>query len=131
MTNFKCNNCFLIIEGSLVTWDVSKPGIQLPHCPMCGARVEPMCEHDHPCRCMHDISDGARVCPICKEFTCACGAHDCIVVSRITGLEVKVAGLTFTEICPMYADGIVVKDRNFSTVIELIFHDKKSDKTDR
>jgi hypothetical protein len=73
---FKCSDCLLILKESELNGD---------KCPECGKKVGKMCESDHICTCIDDISAGTQVCKICKEFVCPCGSHDCSPQSRITG----------------------------------------------
>jgi hypothetical protein len=78
---FKCHPCCLIIRGDLLTEDGA--------CPVCGRKPEKMCVLDHKCRCPETINSGIFYCTECGKSTCPCGSHDVAVVSRVTGLEMK------------------------------------------
>ena len=79
---FKCHTC-----KSIVDTDPKKP------CPSCGDNhLEKMCSEDHLCTCAVEISDGARYCETCGQPVCACGSHDVVVISRVTGYLSDVDG---------------------------------------
>lgn len=80
MTRYKCHTCYTISEES--------------PCPECGETfVLKMCERDHLCTCLDEISEGLHYCPSCGRAICPCGSHDVSQVSRVTGYLADVAGM--------------------------------------
>ena len=65
---------------------------KVPHCPECKTPVVKMCDSDHVCTCALEISSGMFLCPTCGVPICPCGAHDCTVISRVTGYLQDIKG---------------------------------------
>jgi len=62
-------------------------------CPICGEpHLIKMCDNDHLCTCTTLETEGLHICPTCGEFTCPCGSHDVLVISRVTGYLQDVKG---------------------------------------
>lgn len=76
-SKYSCKSCLLIIQASCLDTG--------GNCPICGDAVDPICEKDHPCRCAADVYGGILYCELCNQPICACGCHDVVVLSRITG----------------------------------------------
>jgi hypothetical protein len=79
---WKCHHCFTIIPDEKIVDG---------KCPVCNQSkfLKKMCENDHVCTCADTVQPGIHVCEKCGAFTCACGAENSVVVSRVTGFEVK------------------------------------------
>jgi hypothetical protein len=80
---YKCRRCLLIMPS-----DCLEEG----KCPKCGQAPDKMCINDHPCRCLNPVTGGTFFCYVCGAPTCACGDHDIVVVSRVTGYLSEVYG---------------------------------------
>lgn len=81
---YKCHTCFIIFDGD----DKVDGG-----CPDCGeTHLEEMCDLDHLCICSRMESEGLHLCPKCGQYTCPCGSHDVLVISRVTGYLQDVNG---------------------------------------
>jgi hypothetical protein len=80
---FKCFSCYTIIPDKEI--------LENHVCPICGSVTEEMCPLDHQCTCVREMSEGLRFCS-CGKPTCACGSHDVVVISRVTGYLSDVAG---------------------------------------
>jgi anaerobic ribonucleoside-triphosphate reductase len=77
---YKCHTCHSIFESDKEICD-------------CGETVlERMCVEDRLCTCMVDQSTGLTKCPTCGQYTCPCGSHDVVVISRVTGYLSDAAG---------------------------------------
>ena len=80
---YKCHDCFIILK---------KSDLEDGKCPECKTKPKDMCPRDRVCDCADDITGGSNVCPICGEFTCPCGSHSVMLISRITGYIQEVGG---------------------------------------
>lgn len=84
MIKYKCHNCLLIIDETVI----------LPEnrCPICKEICIKMCERDH-CNCSHDMVETIAYCPVCGAACCPkCGCHDVTQISRVTGYLQEVNG---------------------------------------
>jgi anaerobic ribonucleoside-triphosphate reductase len=77
---YKCYTCHIIVDDP-------------PVCPICGdEHLKVMCPLDNA-ECSHDISAEIEYCPLCGEAICpACGSHDVMQISRVTGYLQDVSG---------------------------------------
>jgi hypothetical protein len=77
---FTCHTAFPAPEGEL-------------KCPGCGEiHIVQACPLEH-CRCKHEVEIGNVYCPLCGEAVCpACGSHDVVQISRVTGYLQDVSG---------------------------------------
>lgn len=79
MDRFKCHTCYTIF---------SEEDRVDGNCPICGEKfIQKMCPQDHLCSCSSDHTTNLTICPVCGEFTCPCGCHDALAISRVTGFE--------------------------------------------
>jgi hypothetical protein len=86
---YKCNACgHFLEERDLID---SK-------CPGCGMVPEKRCSKDRICNCIYDIEGGTQVCTECGEFTCKCGSHSVMVLSRITGYIQEIGGWNYGKV---------------------------------
>jgi hypothetical protein len=74
-------------------------------CPICKTPMSKLCELDHKCICVVEVQGGIQICPKCKKLVCACGGHDCVGITRITGYYSEISGYNAAK----YQE--VVKDR--------------------
>ena len=84
MDTYKCHICHSFFEEKHLT----KEG----NCPVCGNVPEKNCSLDRLCTCHEEVYTGVKICPSCGKPTCACGSHDVVVISRVTGYLSDVAG---------------------------------------
>lgn len=84
---FKCLDCLIILKDEDTVLKDDKF-----ICPECGNILIKMCSKDKVCDCVNEIHSGTHKCPECDAFTCECGSHDVIVISRVTGYLAEVGG---------------------------------------
>lgn len=81
---YKCESCFAMFDEKFLVDG---------RCPECGGeQILKTCEHDHACECSLDVTGGMTKCPTCGAYTCPCGSHNVIVISRITGYMQPLSG---------------------------------------
>lgn len=84
MTKYKCFNCLVILEESVM--------LEGNLCPVCKQECMKMCPKDH-CNCSHEIIETIAYCPDCGAPICpTCGCHDVTQISRVTGYLQEVNG---------------------------------------
>lgn len=85
---YKCHTChYFFYEKDLLGTD--------KHCPVCGEvfnNLAPMCPLDHN-SCHDEVIATIAYCPLCGKAVCpACGTHDVVQISRVTGYLQAVEG---------------------------------------
>lgn len=67
-----------------------------PKCPECGStHINKRCPADPEggCTCSSEVISGVKYCDVCGKPVCpACGCHDVVQVSRVTGYLSEVSG---------------------------------------
>jgi anaerobic ribonucleoside-triphosphate reductase len=85
MTKFLCFECNAFINVP----DDRK----ISTCPFCNSNnILETCAHDRICACAQEVQYGIKYCPTCGKPICACGSHDVIGISRVTGYLQDVSG---------------------------------------
>jgi hypothetical protein len=88
----KCTSCYEVVRDTDVTSFGGKDGKQ-PICSDCGLEMVPLCPEDHKCTCVESVHAGVKYCPACGDPICpGCGAHNVMVLSRVTGYMQDLAG---------------------------------------
>jgi len=80
---YKCHTCYSILNNS---------DLIDGKCPCGEQTLQNMCPIDHN-GCGDEMSESIEFCPICGEGVCpACGDHNVLQISRITGYLQSVSG---------------------------------------